>query len=717
MLRFSFRSNTPQMISMPTLMGLVSTKSLLALAVITGPSTVLGSDAESGKLNIEEVSVYGRQDNTQSSTGSRIDLTIMETPATVDIIDGESIRDRLDFTVLEAVTRSAGFSNEANPGNGGQSIAARGFRGQGAVTKLYDGSNYFTAAGTITFPFDTWGVERIEILKGPSSVLYGEGGIGGAINVIPKIPEQEDSGQLRVTAGEDNTTFYGVGLTGDLTDNMAYRVDFSNRQSDNWIDNSGSESEMLSLALSWLASEDLSLSLRYDYGDQKPMKYFGIPVVNGDFAHEYLESNFNVVDAEISYEDQAIRLKSDWTISGAVSMQAEYYHLETERLWKNAEFYSLDSSTGLIDRFDPLVILHDMEHDGLRVNFVSNHDLPGIGLRSSAGFEVNDISFERPSNFGPGNPNRVDFGVDSDAIDPNNFIPGILSDLTTADALPDTFSEVDQFALFTESQLKFNDQFSIVLGLRYDDVETDYNRVGQAPFEQSVDVLTGRIGAVYDINDDSVLYAQYGTGATHPNNSLVTASASNRQADFIDSEQVEVGIKQLLLGGRLQWNLAWFDIVKNDLVEDNPDSGNPDDLILIPEQTSQGVELGFDFRINDALQAYGNAGILEAETDTGVTPTYVPEKTANLGLTWTPIEHLRLIVYARYLGERFHPSIPIPSYTVMDTTASLSINEQLSIIIKADNVFDERYASMAYYSSTWLVGKPRTFSVTANYRF
>ena len=59
-------------------------------------------------------------------------------------------------------------------------------RGQDVVTKLYDGNNYYTMASTITFPFDTWAIDRVEILKGPASVLYGQGGVAGAYNVVPK---------------------------------------------------------------------------------------------------------------------------------------------------------------------------------------------------------------------------------------------------------------------------------------------------------------------------------------------------------------------------------------------------------------------------------------------------------------------------------------------------------------------------------------------------
>ena len=692
-------------------------QSLLTLAVMTGSGVTLANDADNGEQRkIEEIAVYGQQINTQSSTGSRLDISVMETPATVEIISGDSIRDRLDFTVLDAVTRSAGFTSEANPGNGGQSIAARGFRGQGAVTKLFDGTSYFNAFSTITFPFDTWGVERIDVLKGPSSVLYGEGGIGGALNVIPKKPQQEQRGDIRVSVGEDDTTFLGIGLTGGLTDSLAYRLDYSNSQSDSWVANGKSETDMLSLVLAWQASEDLSISLRYDYGDQDPMRYFGIPVVNGDFARQFLKSNFEVSDGEIEYEDQSVRFRADWNITDSASMHAEYYHLETDRYWRTVEFYEL-LDTGQVRRSNPLIIGHDMEHDGLRVNFTSDNTLAGVGLRSSVGLEVNDITFVRPTNFGPGNPNGADFANDFDIIDPNNFVQGSFSDVTASTSAPDIVSEVEHFALFAESQLKFTDELALVLALRYEDAETDYNQTGRTPFEQSVDELTGRIGVVYDFSDNTVFYAQYGTGATHPSDSLVRARASNRDAGFIKSEQIEVGIKQQLLDDRLQWSLAWFDIVKNDLIEDDPDSINPDDVLLFPEQTSQGVELNFNFQVNDALQIYGNGSILDAETDTGVTPNYVPEETANLGLAWTSLERLRLIADVRYVGERFHPTVPIPSYTVVDASTNIRITDQFSLTLKAENMFDEVYASAAYYSTTWLVGKPRIFSLTADYRF
>jgi iron complex outermembrane recepter protein len=693
-------------------------KKILAAAILAacGGYTTTGVAQVTGQSDreIEELLVFGTQGARDSSTGSRLDLTVLETPATVDIIDGEAIRARIDTNVLEAVTRSAGFTNESNPGNGNSSIAARGFDGQGSVTKLYDGTNYFNAAGTITFPFDTWGVERIEVLKGPSSVLYGEGGIGGAINIIPRRPERESSGDVRVVMGEDATAFVGLDYTTGMGDSAAFRVDYSKSESDNWVYDGKSEAEMLSLAFSFDVTDDLHLSLRYDAGDQKPMRYFGIPVVDGDLFEPFLESNFNVADSEIRYEDDSVRLKADWQATEYVGLQAELYQLSTERFWKNSEYYFYDTTTQLLDRFDPLVIGHDMDHTGARANISFR---PSSGIQATVGVELNEISFERPTNFGPGNPNPIDFDTDFDTVDPFNFQPGTLSDLTDAFVVPDNQSDVTQHAVFGEAQFNPTDRFAIVAALRFDDYDTFYERVGRAPVDQQSDSLTGRVGVVFDLDDDTALYAQYGTGATHPSSSVVTASAINAEADMIESEQIEIGVKHQVLDTGLSFHLALFNIVKNDLIEDDPTSGDPDDLLLIPEQTSAGIEVGLTYTASESLQIYGNLAALDAETNTGETPLFVPERTLNAGFAWGVADALRLIADVRYVGERYDSSLPIPAYTVVDASVRWDASDRIAVTLKAENVLDEVYVTSNYYSDTWFVGKPRTLSAAFDYRF
>ena len=115
-------------------------KKILAAAVIAACGGYTSTAAAQSSGQVEEVLVFGTQGAKDSTTGSRLDLTLLETPATVDIIDGDAIRARMDTSVLEAATRTAGFTNESNPGNGGFSVCSRGFCGEEAVTKLYDGT-------------------------------------------------------------------------------------------------------------------------------------------------------------------------------------------------------------------------------------------------------------------------------------------------------------------------------------------------------------------------------------------------------------------------------------------------------------------------------------------------------------------------------------------------------------------------------------------------
>jgi len=693
-------------------------KKILAVAVLAACGGYTSSAAaQAAGQGVEEILVFGTQGAARdSTTASRLDLTLLETPATVDIIDGDAIRARMDSSVLDAATRSAGFTNESNPGNGGFSVGARGFSGQGAVTKLYDGINLYNAAGTMTFPFDTWSVDRVEVLKGPASVMFGEGGIGGAINVIPRRPERDKSGEVRLIGGEDGGQFVGIDFTNALGDSAAYRIDYSNNQSDNWVEPNGdSEAQMLAFAVQWDVSDDLVLSARLDSGEQDAMRYFGIPNANGDFVRDFVGMNFDVSDSEVHYEDDSIRFRAEWQASDNFGVQADLYHLATDRFWKNTEAYFYDDTTQELERWDPLVLGHDMEHTGLRTSF--NFAPSGGALRAAVGFEVNDVSFERPTNFAtPANPAGITFD-EFDVVDPYNFQPGVLADITTAPYAPDTFSDVSQYAVFGEAQFKVTDSFAIVAALRFDDYDTQIVRLGRAGIDQQVDAPTGRLGFVYDLDDDTALYGQYSTGATHPSGSIVTGSVANRLADMIETEQLEVGLKHQVEGTGFAWNVALFDISRNNTIYDDPTSGDPDDVIVIPEITSKGLEIGFTYTASESFQFFANAAPLNLEDDTGENPgVYAPEQTANLGFMWGIGNSVRLVADARYVGERAG-AISIPSFTVVDASVRFDLSDSMGLTLKTDNLFDELYASSNYYDETWSVGKPRTTSLAFDYRF
>ncbi len=83
------------------------------------------------------------------------------------------IRERGDTTMQEAVTRATGITAAGTPGDGSSALASRGFAGHSSVMQLYDGTRLYVGAGTMTFPTDTWLLDRVEVMRGPASALYG----------------------------------------------------------------------------------------------------------------------------------------------------------------------------------------------------------------------------------------------------------------------------------------------------------------------------------------------------------------------------------------------------------------------------------------------------------------------------------------------------------------------------------------------------------------
>ncbi|MCA0189010.1 MAG: TonB-dependent receptor plug domain-containing protein, partial [Proteobacteria bacterium] len=236
--------------------------------IVLAPVTV--SAAEEGGLGLKQA----------ATTGSRLRLTPLETPASVDILPGETIRARGDATLIEAAARAPGITQSGTSGGG--ALAARGFAGNTSVMRLYDGTRMYVSGGTVSFPFDPWMAERMEVLRGPASVLYGEGAIGGAINTIPKKPQRgEIAHEARVAYGSDDTWRTAYGSGGAVDERWSYRFDVSRNRSDGYVDRGGSDTLAAAAAVRLDVSPVFNLTLSHDYGRLQPMRYFGVPLING----------------------------------------------------------------------------------------------------------------------------------------------------------------------------------------------------------------------------------------------------------------------------------------------------------------------------------------------------------------------------------------------------------------------------------------------------
>ncbi|CAI8886761.1 iron complex outermembrane recepter protein [Pseudomonas sp. IT-93MI4] len=663
---------------------------------------------------------------TPTTAGSRLNLTAMETPASVESLSGEQVRARGDRSVQDAVSRSTSISRTGTPGDGGTSLQARGFTGQSSVMQLYDGNRMYTGMGTVTFPVDTWSVQRVDVLRGPASVLYGEGATGAVVNVIPKKPfEGEIENHLGLGYGSYDSQQQAFDSGGSLTDTLSYRLNLNRLRSNGWIDRGDSSSDFISAALRWQATDDLAFTLAHDYGDQRPQNYFGTPLINGRLQDSLRNKNYNVRDDQQHYNDQWTRLTSDWQINDAVSASNELYYLKAQRRWQNAENYNFDTATQQLSRSGYFGIGHKQEQIGDRQTFTFKHSLFGLDSQTVTGVDYNRIRFQLNSNspFNDVLPN----GQPLDLYHPQ---PGYFE---SANPYRDQFdSTTKQMSVFAENRTQLSERWSLVTGVRRDYVHVDRNNL--VDDSQSDKPLTGnnwKAGLVFALTPQTSFYGQVAT-STDGIGGLISLSPSQQQYDLSTARQTEIGLKQLFWDQRGEFTLAAYRIVKKKLLTDDP--GNPTLKQQVGQQSSNGLEASLDLQLPHAWQLQANAAIVKAKYDdfsevvdgqtlsyNGNRPVDVPRRTANLWLNKNLSDDLKAGAGVRYVDARYADMAnrnELPSYTVVDATLSWQALRNTTLGLQLNNLFDRQYAQSQYNDGQqWILGEPRSFFVTADYTF
>lgn len=162
-------------------------------------------------------------------------------------------------------------------------VSTRGFTG-GFVTYLFDGTR-ISVPSMSSRPQDSFNYDRIEVLKGPASVLFGEGGIGGAVNSVPKRPDRSQSGsEALIAVGALGSLRLGVGSGGAIDTGGAWRLDVSHNRSDGWVDRNRSELSHLTSGVSFAVNPRLKLEASLDLLHDDIASYWGTPLMPRLFA-------------------------------------------------------------------------------------------------------------------------------------------------------------------------------------------------------------------------------------------------------------------------------------------------------------------------------------------------------------------------------------------------------------------------------------------------
>lgn len=657
-----------------------------------------------------------------NSSGSRLGIPTIDIPASVSAISADVMELHGDTNMVDAVSYATGLATMASAGSGGYGFAVRGF-GSSSVTILYDGTKSLINTGSMTYPYDTWNVERIEVLNGPASVLYGGGAIGAAINVLPRKPSDMQAHTVHLAAGSFNTHRAALDSTGPITDTLLYRFDLSNNSSDGYVERGDSSGTAVSGALTWLASDALRFTLSSDYAERMQSFYNGLPLMNGRIDKSLRHVNYSTYDTRIPFEDSRVTLVTEWQAAPDVKLTNTTYYIHGERLWRYTSQFVYQPATNQVLRRSFGTWQQYQNQLGDHAEVLWNHELFGLKNTLSTGFDVVKLSNKRYN----------DNYSATDLVDVYNSSPG---SFPTTGTISRNYQEMTatQYSVFAEDRLMVLPQLALIAGVRADHTDVDRtDLVSNTTINKLYEPVSWRMGAVYTVTPQLNVYGQYST-AIDPVSNLCCISATQMSFDMSKGTQVEVGIKNTLWDGGLEWTLAAYRIVKNKLLTSDPIT--PSVSIQVGQQSSRGIEASLAWTPTMDWRIELNGTVLNAEYDdfyetvsgvrvsrNGNRPINIPEKLANLWVLWQFLPSWQAQAGAQYRGDIYANSdntSRAPGYTVVELGLRWAATSSLRIDLRASNVFDEFYAATTAGnggSGQWVLGAPRSFEAALTAKF
>lgn len=700
-------------------------RSRLALAGL-GVGLMAAQAQESVPTELDRMIVHGTRPadvldlEGVTSTGTRLGVRVLDVPASVYSLEQPAFQARGNRTAMEAVETVVGFVGANSPGNGA-TFSTRGFTGDD-VQQLWDGIRLINPAMSAR-PLDTFNLRAIEIIKGPASVLHGEGAVGASINFLPKEPSRERFvADGLASYGSWNTVRTGVGVGGPMGGGFSGRVDFSRNASDTFQEGGGYELYNLSAAVRYDVSDDFHVTLYGEALKDDIDAYFGVPLVDGKLDRRLAWENYNVSDNDMQSETYWLRMKSEWDAGEVFSLKNLAYGAVANRDWRNAEGYSFDPVAGVVTLRDLGIVEHEQELFGDRIEGLFVHDLAGRENRLVLGGDFKRTTFFRLADF-PSGTSTV-----------NAFSPIRPTYAQAAGSgIPSQRGadyEILQAGPFLEDQYKVFRTVTLVGGVRYDYINNEVsNRDNGRDYGKSFDPVTYRGGLVWEFVSNSTLYGQYTVGAGAPRSlvNLGGAAFSGYSFELEETEQYEVGLKHLGWGGRAEATLAWFGIQKDRVRTFR--SGSERVGEAAGETQSQGIEFEGVLRPVDGLTLGANFTVLQVEierdgfAEDGKRPSNVPEQAATGFASYRFPFGLEVGGEVRAVGNRLGndpsgPRFEMDDYVLLGAHAAYTW-KKVTLTVRGRNLSDERYLAWSEddYGNQALVGTPASVEVELTARF
>ncbi|MFV0453814.1 MAG: TonB-dependent receptor [Pseudomonas sp.] len=714
----------------------------LAVAVCTafasaysGASDVMTLDTVTISGKSEDHVGYTNQLKQNTTTGSRLGLTIKETPASVEVISAKSMEDRGDSTVIRAVTKAVGITGGSSGHGTTGNYSVRGFTGYPGIDFLQDG---IKLNGTIFSKrtLDVSNLDRVEVIRGASSVLNGEGSVGATVNLITKKPGlSTESTELGFKAGSHDSYRLNFGKAGiAIADTLAYRIDLVTRQIGSSYDGEKRDLGSLSASFLYKINDDLVTSLSFEKSrDDGEHDYQGTPLVNGRLDKSVREINYNNLrDGKDTGDSLWLKHNVEWYPTQFVEVRNQLYYQKAQADNRRLYLATQDiANPGMVNRrgYDS-----SQEQDliGNRLDVMNDADLLGFNNRFLVGLDVSRLELHREQSTYAGriistpmyNPEKLYY---------SDFFRAAGDDYRK----PDADITLKQIGIYVEDQFSLTDNLKLVAGLRHDtyDIAYDFQKGLSSPAAQKIDKkhseFSYRGGVVYDATESTTLYASYTSSfeSGDASASLLTVSAAQTDLDLTKAEQYEVGLRQSFFDDKAEFTASAYSITKEDMLVSNPTPGAG--VLNVGKQSAKGLELSLGIQPVEQIQIDANLSYTDSKYEgfihngidySGKTPSSIPKYIANLGVRYMPTPNLGMGTWVRHVDSfrtdyvGFANSVELPSYTVVDLTLDYALDKSTTLSFLLKNLTDELYATTARRDTQVFLGEARGFELGISYK-
>ena len=689
------------------------------LVASSAPAHAQATDKDDVKM--PGVDVRGQRNNgykVDESSNPKLPDTLQDTPQSITIVPLEVMREQAAFSLRDALRNVSGVSIAAGEGGGaqGDNLTLRGFSARNDI--FVDGIRDFGM-----YSRDTFNLESVEMLKGPSAVIFGRGSTGGAINQVSKSPSLMPSRTLSLTSGYGPTVRGTADINQPLGDTSALRLNLLGYYND-VVDRDEIWLSRFGIAPSYIVGlgTPTQFSAYFYYTHDEGTPDYGYPYVFGQPPDVPRGNNYGLANQDFERDDVFIlTLRLDHAFNDAVKMRnalrVAYYHREAAVSPPAAITASPGTDLSLIT-----VTRGHTERDQRDYNFTEQTDFTlrfdTWGLKHTLvtglefAYEIEDVTRWGFTNLPTTN-----------LIFPDPLRPTDMVRTTNFRGRTEAFS----FGVYFVDEIQITSWLKIMGGLRFDHFDTDFeNKFLRQQFSQINNEFGPRAALIFQPTPRQTYYFSYGT-SYNPSAEGLALAINTVSAEPEKNTAYEIGAKWDLFGNRLALATAVFQIDKTNARTTDPLLGV---MINEGEQRVRGFEVsaagtilpswnifsGYTFLDSEVIESKDVASGIAVE---GKRLPNVAKHTATLWTTWDITPQWQVGGGAFYSSSRYANNIntnKVPWYVRGDLTAAYRPIKSLELRGNIINVSDERYTD-AVHPNHNIPGTARTYLLTATWSF